>query len=175
MLPKSKIRIRADALFLAFGLASLLAPSTTWIKVLLGSIAVICLVVGIFPSLAVWTERLWTKHRWARQLRMANLAAYRTVGITAIAVDIAMKEWGRYVVSGKATPDEESQVRAAFQRYQDTARTLRVILETWNEDPTPPELAAAAIGILSLLYSAGLIITNVARPLSPDATPRREP
>lgn len=37
---------------------------------------------------------------------------------SALSVDAAMKGWAQWVVAGQATTDQESAVKAAYQRYQ---------------------------------------------------------
>lgn len=44
--------------------------------------------------------------------------AGKTLSSVAITVDAAMKGWAAYVVAGGATPDQETQVRAAYHKYQ---------------------------------------------------------
>jgi predicted small secreted protein len=42
----------------------------------------------------------------------------KVIASTALSVDAAMKGWAQYVVSGKATPVQEQNVREYYRRYQ---------------------------------------------------------
>jgi len=83
----------------------------------------------------------------------ANRAAYITVGATVKTVDLAMKTWASYVVAGHATVAQENDVRVAYGRYQETARTMAVVLEATNATPTPEQVSLAAQAVISLVSS----------------------
>lgn len=48
----------------------------------------------------------------------AQQAAYRGAATTAVSVDTAMKAWGVYVATYHPGPAVESQVKAAYEKYQ---------------------------------------------------------
>lgn len=81
--------------------------------------------------------------------------AYRTIATTKLAVDTGMKLWADRVVTGKATPAQEQRVKASFEKYTDAAKAAAAVMRA-RTDPTPPNLAAAADALLSLLASFGV-------------------
>jgi len=44
--------------------------------------------------------------------------AYRTIATTAVSVDSAMRGWGDWVKSGKASVSSEDSVRTVYESYQ---------------------------------------------------------
>jgi len=80
-----------------------------------------------------------------------NQVAYATVGLTVHTVDLAMKTWADYVVAGYATAEQESKVRAAHDKYFDTAFNLKVILTATSQEPTPAQLSSVAASVVSLI------------------------
>jgi hypothetical protein len=56
--------------------------------------------------------------------------AYQATGTVAVTVDAAMLGWGDYVRAGRATPEDEALVKAAYQHYQAAMRTARAV--TWS-------------------------------------------
>jgi|GEM_PF-3022014 len=60
--------------------------------------------------------------------------AYRTIGAVAVTVDGAMNAWGDYVRAGHATASDETVVRAAYDHYQQTMRTLHVAVTAYKLD-----------------------------------------
>jgi hypothetical protein len=83
----------------------------------------------------------------------ANKAAYVSLGVTVHTVDVGMQLWANYVVANHPPAEKENQVRAAYKHYQDTARTLSVVLTATGTNPTPAELAAAANSLIALIES----------------------
>lgn len=81
----------------------------------------------------------------------ANKAAYVALGVTVHTVDVGMQIWANYVVTAHPPAEKEIQVRSAYQKYQDTAHALQLALEATNTNPTPPQLAAAADSLISLI------------------------
>lgn len=62
--------------------------------------------------------------------------AYRTVGVTVNTVDAAMNTWGDFVRAGRATPQQETDVKRAYTSYQTSMRLLRVAVNVYNAEPT---------------------------------------
>lgn len=51
-------------------------------------------------------------------------AGYKSTGVVVITVDAAMKAWAGYVAAGQAKPQQEVQVKAAYEKYQKAALVL---------------------------------------------------
>jgi hypothetical protein len=83
----------------------------------------------------------------------ANKAAYIALGVTVHTVDVGMQLWATYDVTNHPGADKEAQVRAAYQKYQDTARTLQLMLQATSTAPTPAELSAVASSLIGLIES----------------------
>ena len=61
--------------------------------------------------------------------------AYRTLGTLATAVDVSMSVYGDAYRSGLITPEEQLQVRAAYERYQTSMRIVRAAQQTAKASP----------------------------------------
>jgi hypothetical protein len=81
----------------------------------------------------------------------ASHTTYVTIGSTKVAVDLAMKTWGNYVVAAHPPPAQEDQVRAAYGKVQTAAKTAAVVLEVSDTNPTPQALSDAAAALVSLV------------------------
>lgn len=81
----------------------------------------------------------------------ANKVAFVTVGSTVKTVDLAMRTWAAYVVSGNVQPGQEMQVKLAYDHYHAVAHAARTTLEATNEAPTPAQFAEAAMAIIRLV------------------------
>jgi hypothetical protein len=57
-------------------------------------------------------------------------ATYRVAATTMTTVDAAMHTWGDHVRAGRATAEQEDQVRAAYEHYQSTVRMARIWYQT---------------------------------------------
>jgi cytosine/adenosine deaminase-related metal-dependent hydrolase len=97
----------------------------------------------------------------ALALACTTAQAYRTVGAAAVAVDTGMKAWADYVVAGKATPDQEAKVRAAYTKVQDAARIAKVALQAGSDALAPADLSAAAAALLDLLAGLGVHVGQI--------------
>jgi L-alanine-DL-glutamate epimerase-like enolase superfamily enzyme len=81
--------------------------------------------------------------------------AYRTIAIVKLTVDTGMSVWGDRVAAGLATAAQETQVKAAFNKYTKAAAAAAAGMRA-ESDPAPPNLTAAADALLSLLASFGV-------------------
>ncbi len=101
--------------------------------------------------------------------------AYKTIGTTANLVDGAMRGWGDYVRAGRATPDDESRVRAAYEKYQAAMRAARAAVNTYH---TAPDNEVPLQTALSALSSASGEIVNLIGVIVPEkssSTPKPKP
>jgi hypothetical protein len=114
---------------------------------------------------------LWALRSRSKASPDVNQLAYRTVGVTVILVDFAMKTWADYVVAGNATPAQETRVRNAYEKYQAVAKRARIALTTTSDSPTPPALVSAAAEIVAFVATATGVVVSMFRPSS-DARPR---
>lgn len=62
----------------------------------------------------------------------AEKNAYRTLGSLSIGVDFSMNAWGDWVRSGRASAEDEAQVKAAYIKYQEGMATLKVAVLTYK-------------------------------------------
>lgn len=81
--------------------------------------------------------------------------AYRTIASVKLAVDTGMNVWADRVIDGKATPAQEAQVKAAFEKYTAAARSAAAVMRS-TADPANPDLTAAADALLNLLAAFGV-------------------
>lgn len=61
--------------------------------------------------------------------------AYQTTGVVVLSVDVAMNGWGDYVRAGKATPEDEAKVKAAYEKYQAIVRTQSAAVRSAINSP----------------------------------------
>jgi hypothetical protein len=64
-----------------------------------------------------------------------EVTAYRAIGSTAFAVDIAMQGWGDYVRGGDASDGQQESVRAAYENYQSAMRVARMAVASYRLQP----------------------------------------
>ena len=62
---------------------------------------------------------------FATSCKTPEQGAYRSIGTLANAVDVSMKTYGDAYRAGLITPDEQVQVRAAYEHYQTAMRVAR--------------------------------------------------
>lgn len=87
--------------------------------------------------------------------------AYRTIGTIAHTVDGAMKGWGTYVAEGKATIEQEAQVKEAHDTYRSMMRIAHSVLLSMGSQPEGQNMVATAIEAAQ--NAADEIITLVIR------------
>ena len=84
--------------------------------------------------------------------------AYVSTGVVAITVDNAMNGWGDYVRAGKATPEDELKVKAAYGKYQTSIRAVKAaVLSSRNS----PDDQAAFLTALNALDAAKIELINL--------------
>lgn len=91
--------------------------------------------------------------------------AYRVIGSIVVTVDGTMNGWGDYVRAGLSTPDEEAQVKAAYERYQATMRLARVTIATANAQPDGSSKIDTALATIQA--SSGQLIAIIQQLLQP--------
>ena len=101
----------------------------------------------------------------ALSLMLEGCATYRQnagklLASTALAVDAAMRGWREVVHMGKATPEQEAKVKAAFEKYQlaqsaaEAAYTLLMTMGDKSAWPTASaQLTESSTGLTSLIQS----------------------
>lgn len=77
----------------------------------------------------------------------------QAAGSVAITVDAAMKGWGSFVRSGKATEEQRIKVRAAYLKYQAAMSTAEVVAVTAL---TQPDGQAAYVTTLNVASQSSL-------------------
>lgn len=80
----------------------------------------------------------------------ANLEtnAYKTIGATATLVDATMNGWGDYVRAGKASPQDETTVKAIYLKYQQSMRVAQAAVMSYRLQPTNAPALNIAIDAL---------------------------
>jgi len=68
--------------------------------------------------------------------------AYRVVGTTVTTVDTAMNVWGDQVRAGKATAEQQINVKRAYEQYQSGMRITRIAVNTYKADNSSGNKAA---------------------------------
>lgn len=94
--------------------------------------------------------------------------AYRTVGAVAVTVDTSMNAFGDYVRAGKATPEQQAMVKAAYERYQLAMRAAHNSITAYKsapDDGTPLDMALRAV------ESIGGELISLIRQLTTPASP----
>lgn len=74
--------------------------------------------------------------------------AYVSTGVVTITVDGAMNGWGDYVRAGKATPEDEAKVKAAYQKYQASIRALKAAVLSSVNAPNEQEILMTALNAI---------------------------
>lgn len=88
-----------------------------------------------------------------------KLAAFRSVSAVAHTVDASMNAWGDWVRAGKATPDSEARVEAAYVKYQAAMAVVKSGVVAAEGQPAdspaylavPAALSAAASDLIALI------------------------
>lgn len=75
-------------------------------------------------------------------------SAYQATGVVTISVDAAMNGWGDYVRAGKASAGDEAKVKAAYERYQASIRTLRTAVLASVNAPDEQSILTTALNAL---------------------------
>lgn len=84
-----------------------------------------------------------------------SAASYQTFAAVKTGVDTAMNVWADRVVAHKTTPQQEAQVKAAFEAYQTAYVAAINHSVSGDTSPAPAEVVAAAANIANLLRSFG--------------------
>jgi len=72
--------------------------------------------------------------------------AYRVTGVTVHGVDTAMKVWGDYVKSGKATLEQEIAVKAAYEQYQQAVVLAHIaVVKFKQQQAADPNASSTAV------------------------------
>lgn len=92
-------------------------------------------------------------------------ATHKTVGTVVITSDAAMKTWAAYVHAGKATTNQEAQVKAAYEKYQ---AAMNTVIDAAKSATTSTNKAAMDVVINLATVAQGnlvnLITTLTAKP-----------
>jgi hypothetical protein len=83
-------------------------------------------------------------------------SSYQTFAAVKTGVDVGMSAWADRVVAGKTTPQQQAQVKAAFEAYQTAYVAAINHAVSGSSSPAPAEVIAAAANITNLLVSFGV-------------------
>lgn len=100
----------------------------------------------------------------------ANLEtnAYKTVGAISITVDGAMNTFGDYVRSGKATPEQQAAVKAAYGNYQQAMQAAHKAVLAYKAAPADAtQLDLALRGVEAVSSELIALIRKLTTPASP--------
>lgn len=87
--------------------------------------------------------------------------AYRTIGSTAVTVDTAMQGFADATVRGLTTPEQQMNVKAAYNRYQEAMRVAKGSVTIYRTTKDQNQLTAA----LDAVAIASAHIIDLALPL----------
>jgi len=95
-----------------------------------------------------------------------NKATYKITGVAHVTVDAAMSSWGSYVEKFRPSVEQETAVKAAYEKYQtasllviDSAIAYRAAKVTKSEfDANVAAAASALSGLIGLIQQFGVTI-----------------
>ena len=78
-----------------------------------------------------------------------NIVAYKTVGPFAVGVNTALKVYNDFYQAGKSSEEERLQVKAAYEKYQATARIAENIQKNYALTPDGVDIYQKAVDIVA--------------------------